>query len=558
MAFLFLSPIRGIPYIYGAVSYRREDNGMPTRKSVCLGKIDLKTRLPIFNDKYLPWLKDHNLTTEEAFKDYISKTNNKYNINLDYLNKKENLEINEKNFSIDELRKSPSKCFGTLYLFNYIIKKICLYIILYSIFPDLYEQIITLVYFYIIEADPAMYCRFFALKYDTYIDADKVSSQRISELLSKISYYQKIEFYERWGNLIKEKEYLALDSTSISTYSNNMPEAKFGHNKQGDNLKQVNLCLLFGEESGLPVFSTTYDGSLNDVRTLINVLKRSSLIQNLNYKLVLDRGYYSKKNLLFMIESKFKHKFIISIPATTNLKYELIDKNINIIDNINYYINYNDELLYGTTQRIKWENHYLYAHIFNDYNKIHNYRPQIINDINSLYSLALEDPESFLKLEEYKNYIIIKKNNKYNIYKVLKNQDAYSKALLREGWFVFLSNSIKDTQDALKIYRKRDVIEKAFDICKNHTEQARLRVHNSLKMENKIFIGFLSLIITSQIHKVMFEKFLYRKYTMKELFAELDLIQVTRIKKYSILTPLSKNQINIYSAFDCPLPQEDL
>ncbi|MDR3302415.1 MAG: hypothetical protein LBT01_07825, partial [Spirochaetaceae bacterium] len=39
-----------------------------------------------------------------------------------------------------------------------------------------------------------------------------------------------------------------------------------------EDLKQINVRLLFGEESRLPVYQTIYSGSLKDVSTLICTL----------------------------------------------------------------------------------------------------------------------------------------------------------------------------------------------------------------------------------------------------------------------------------------------
>lgn len=62
--------------------------------------------------------------------------------------------------------------------------------------------------------------------------------------------------------------YIALDITSISSYSQLMKSCEWGYNRDHENLPQINLCMLFGEESMLPVYQTAYTGSLKDVTTL--------------------------------------------------------------------------------------------------------------------------------------------------------------------------------------------------------------------------------------------------------------------------------------------------
>lgn len=48
-------------------------------------------------------------------------------------------------------------------------------------------------------------------------------------------------------------EYLAFDTTSITSYGALIKQAKYGKNKEGDSLPQINLALLYGEESMFPV-----------------------------------------------------------------------------------------------------------------------------------------------------------------------------------------------------------------------------------------------------------------------------------------------------------------
>jgi transposase len=64
-----------------------------------------------------------------------------------------------------------------------------------------------------------------------------------------------------------------------------------------------------------------------------------------------------------------------------------------------------------------------------------------------------------------------------------------------------LSNDIKDPVEALRVYRNRDSVEKAFDDLKNQLDMKRLRIHNSVAMDGRIFVQFISLIYMSALRK---------------------------------------------------------
>ena len=51
---------------------------------------------------------------------------------------------------------------------------------------------------------------------------------------------------------LTDEEYWAYDSTSVSSYSESLRQVKYGRNKDGEKLLQINLALIFGENSGLP------------------------------------------------------------------------------------------------------------------------------------------------------------------------------------------------------------------------------------------------------------------------------------------------------------------
>jgi transposase len=80
---------------------------------------------------------------------------------------------------------------------------------------------------------------------------------------------------------------------------------------------------------------------------------------------------------------------------------------------------------------------------------------------------------------------------------------------LNSGYFVLLSNEIKDPIDALRTYRSRDVIEKAFGNLKERLNMRRESVASEENLEGKLFIQFVVLIYLSYIKKAMDENDLY-------------------------------------------------
>ena len=90
---------------------------------------------------------------------------------------------------------------------------------------------------------------------------------------------------------------LALDSTSISSYSTRLTHIEYGKNKDDDALPQLNVLFLVDQKSGLPIFYRFYDGNVPDVSTIRHTIADQALLNMKNVVLVADKGYNSVKNI---------------------------------------------------------------------------------------------------------------------------------------------------------------------------------------------------------------------------------------------------------------------
>jgi len=78
--------------------------------------------------------------------------------------------------------------------------------------------------------------------------AMSLTSQRISEILSSIGTDGKQTFLAKWMAMSLEDDYICYDITSVSSYSALNEYIKYGHNRDGEKLPQLNLGMLFGQK----------------------------------------------------------------------------------------------------------------------------------------------------------------------------------------------------------------------------------------------------------------------------------------------------------------------
>ena len=186
---------------------------------------------------------------------------------------------------------------GATYLFDRMGEMLGITADLKRCFPDTYQQILSLAYYLILEENNSLsrFPKWSALHIHPY--GRNIPSQRSSELFASITEEAKEQFFRLQSKRRLEKEYWVYDTTSISSYSECLRQVKYGLNREGDSLPQINLALLFGEKSNLPFYYRKLAGNIPDVKTVKHLLSELDFLSSSPVKLVMDRGFYSDANI---------------------------------------------------------------------------------------------------------------------------------------------------------------------------------------------------------------------------------------------------------------------
>src|SRR5574344_887070 len=144
---------------------------------------------------------------------------------------------------------------------------------------------------------------------------DGISEDIYSGLFDKIGRDESLQqnFFACRAARIRDRAVLAYDSTTISTYSENLPEARRGFNKAGDGHNTVKLLTLYSIETRQPIAFTKEPGNLPDVITIENALKQLTAIGIDNAEIITDNGYYSEKNLADLLSAHFDFITLIKV-----------------------------------------------------------------------------------------------------------------------------------------------------------------------------------------------------------------------------------------------------
>ena len=454
--------------------------------------------------------------------------------------------------------------YGATYLLDTIGEQTGITEDLKRCFPDKATQLLSIAYYLILEESSPLFRfeKWSQLHWHPY--GQNIPSQRSSELFASLTEPVKQHFFQLQGKRRIDQEYWVYDITSVSSYSKQLSQIQWGKNKEHDPLPQLNLALVFGEQSGLPFYYRKLAGNIPDVKTLHHLLTDLEHLGFSPVKLVLDRGFYSADNLHALYLSHLK--FLIAGKMSLSFVRKALEP---LYDGFRHLDHYEEETeLYTHTVRTTWEA-----------KQTRPYKGDILSSSRRIYihyyfngEQAAEEEKAFdrklLRLREeleseqrvaehdtlYEKYFHVKKTPKRGI-QVSINERAVAQAKRYLGFFVLLTNETMNAKTALSLYRNKDVAEKAFGNLKERLNMRRMLVSSEQSLEGKLFVQFIALIYLTCIKKRMQDSGLFKQYTLQGVLDQLDLIECFEMPGSTLQAgEILEKQKGIYQSLGVPPP----
>lgn len=433
----------------------------------------------------------------------------------------------------------------------------------------------------------------------------ELSDEQLGHLLSHVSYERLQQFfralisgyYKNHQALYKydapKRLILALDSTSISTYSQALPEAEWGHNKDDDCLKQFNYLMLCDELTGMPLYGKLYKGNVLDVSTVKNLISDLELIfkdAEVKPELIFttDRGYESSDNLQMFLRNG--HDFIVRSKIDSAWVKDIVESVREQFDDDNLHDEFTKQFMVTTTVEYKYDpfpvngknrqnsaSAKLYAHVYFDesvYNRRHDSlrfnvnsaRERFNAEVRKLVKTKTNSPENLTKINIGVTQHFIDTYCKFDSegFAIIDN-DKVKQRLKYAGVMVILSNVADTAKLAYLAYSRRMTVERNFQNFKAALRFNREHVglHNSLQGR------FLCEFIASAIY-VLFQtrlaeyeksdaakkdKLIITDMSLPRIIDELDTIMLTCYRNGGYFDEISGKYKTIYEALQIPLPQ---
>jgi transposase len=382
-----------------------------------------------------------------------------------------------------------------------------------------------------------------------------ISSQSLSRMLSRIGESTaNLEFARGLIQRISTCSTLVYDITSLSSYSQNIGLLEYGYNRDGLDLPQINLSMIVDKDLGIPVMYDLYPGSISDVTTLTNTVKKIKSLGVKNYTLIMDRGFFSTANIHEMISADLS--FIIPPKSTLKNVKEAISAIHSSIDDPDNLELYEKEPLFVMPVEIAIGENKLKGYAYYDQKREQlersTFYKRLYDLMERIKAIDLKSwmiPSSVFRETARKDAKFIEWKTDGKRFEVSLRKNAVSYAINKMGKFILLYRGEFSWEDCLSLYRSKDVVEKGFDVLKNDVElmPTNLRTDNSLK--GYLFVAFIALILRMKLTKLMINAELNKRYSVEGLLTELEKIKIMILPDgEKITTEITKKQREILDA----------
>lgn len=397
------------------------------------------------------------------------------------------------------------------------------------------------------------------------IDFSSVGLSRLSEALGR-SQTCRHRFFQKWIAACGKPEAIILDTTSMSTYSDNLDEAEWGYNRAGESLPQVNFSLAIDAVGHLPLTYRVNFGSIPDVATLqaTSEFLREYGLERITYSA--DKGFWSNANAAAMIGDGMQ--FVMGVPQTTNQAKALVKKHRRKLDAPKRSLLYGGHVVRHA--RDKWTVKMpketvvvIDAVLFMEPGRVADLAADFERRTLELEHLAsksaFDDPlhaKAWLKenAKALASYFSI--SGKIGEVQIKRKNNAIARRCNGAGVSIYTTNRTSLTADAiLGVVRSRDAVEKVFDLIKNEDGQRRLRTGNGDRVEGRLFLAFVAATLRILLENRMREADLIKTRSAAEVLALLRKIRRIRFASgTSFQLEIPKKTRDLLDMMKIPVP----
>ena len=288
-------------------------------------------------------------------------------------------------------------------------------------------------------------------------------------------------------------KFVMMDSTHLSTASEQLGINAKGYNPSHDFDEQIRLMYLFSAQMKQPVYYRLINGNITDTCSMSLCIKEMNVR---NVVFIADRGFYSEKNINELNNNKLQY----IIPLRRN--NQLID--FSPLKQANYKKEIGNYFIFQ--ERVIW---------FYQYER----------DGKKLVTFLDEK----LKAEEESDYLIRIKSlpESYSEEKFFQKVESFGTLTIVS----MCNDNIKHTpQELYEAYKQRNDVEVMFDSYKNFLHADKMYMQDRYVLEGWLMANFIAMTAYYKLYSRLKQAKLISKYSPKDIIELSKSIYMMKIK----------------------------
>ena len=415
-------------------------------------------------------------------------------------------------------------------------------------------------YLIVDEENAGQYYPDFAFCHPLFSDGMRIfSDSKVSRFLASVTDDMTIGFFNDWNARRDhgQRIYISYDSSNKNCQAGDVDLVEFGKAKDEKGLPIFNLAIAYDKTNRIPLFYEEYPGSINDMSQFEFMVDKVVEYGYRRIGFILDRGYFSKGNIQYMDSNGYE--FIIMVKGCKALVSELVLECRTKFENSRECA-IRQFRVYGTTiKRMLYEDdaRERYFHIY--------FNPGLMASEREQLELKIDKFKAFIKKQEgtamlfgktYQEYFEFHYDKNGMLFFAEERKDAIERELSLCGYFSIITSEKMSAEEALVLYKGRDISEKLFCSDKSFIGSKSMRVQAEISLSAKIFIEFIALIVRNRIYSLLREEMLKLEkkpnfMTVPAAIRELEKIEMVRRNNglYRLDHAVTRTQKTILSSF---------
>lgn len=367
-------------------------------------------------------------------------------------------------------------------------------------FPDHYKQLLSVGYFLVLEdTNPLIKYEKWSKLHNLPIGRD-LSLSEINELFLAVTKEKTEEFFQLRKGRREGKEFWAYTCVCISSFLDVLKQPNLEKRREYGIFPFMNLLILYDELSGLPFYYQELVRQIPDRTGLKSLLGMLPDPGSERVQLVTEQGFSPEEKISELYE---KH---VTFLMEADLHLPLIKENLDRV-----YEEVRSSEIYDTATKTRGFT--------------------IASEWDCSQGQYRRKDGAAGKRKIYIHFFYDEENGEDHLIsgqKEIQHDNKY------RGYSALITNAKMDAFAALRIWRRKEVSERAFTNILERTNTRKLPGKSEPELHGKLFAEFIALLLLSSLISEMEKTGLNKSYTVQELFDLMDSTDCLQ-KEHSVL-----------------------